>query len=104
MLAQSITAQGDCVVLKVERKQFTVLVGKANTLLERNREMYDMVNHELMEVCAHSTCTRTARMRDTGQRTAAAHRMTAPSRLFRTSLTLIELKSTRRLQLISCNS
>ena len=63
MLAQSITAQGDCVVLKVERKQFTVLVGKANTLLERNREMYDMVNHELMEVCAHSTCTRrTARM------------------------------------------
>ena len=37
-------------VLKVERKQFTVLVGKANTLLERNREMYDMVNHELMEV------------------------------------------------------
>ena len=43
MFAQSITAQGDCVVLKVERKQFTVLVGKANTLLERNREMYDMV-------------------------------------------------------------
>ena len=37
-------------VLKVERKQFTVLVGKANTLPERNREMYDMVNHELMEV------------------------------------------------------
>ena len=50
LFAQSITAQGDCVVLKVERKQFTVLVGKANTLLERNREMYDMVNHELMEV------------------------------------------------------
>ena len=49
-------------VLKVERKQFTVLVGKANTLLERNREMYDMVNHELMEVrshFAHCTCTRT---------------------------------------------
>ena len=47
-------------VLKVERKQFTVLVGKANTLLERNREMYDMVNHELMEVrshFAHRTCT-----------------------------------------------
>ena len=47
-------------VLKVERKQFTVLVGKANTLLERNREMYDMVNHELMEVrshFAHCTCT-----------------------------------------------
>ena len=65
MFAQSITAQGDCVVLKVERKQFTVLVGKANTLLERNREMYDMVNHELMEVrnhFAHRTSTRTARM------------------------------------------
>ena len=65
LFAQSITAQGDCVVLKVERKQFTVLVGKANTLLERNREMYDMVNHELMEVrshFAHCTCTRTARM------------------------------------------
>ena len=53
LFAQSITAQGDCVVLKVERKQFTVLVGKANTLLERNREMYDMVNHELMEVRNH---------------------------------------------------
>jgi len=46
----SITATTECVALKVERKQFMLLVGKASTLLERNREMYDMVNQELMEV------------------------------------------------------
>ena len=65
-------------VLKVERKQFTVLVGKANTLLERNREMYDMVNHELMEVrshFAHRTCTRrTARMPEVRQSASIEHR------------------------------
>ncbi len=47
-------ADSEAVVLKVERKQFMLLVGKASTLLERNREMYDMVNQELMEVRLHA--------------------------------------------------
>eukprot|EP01043_Picozoa_sp_COSAG02_P042472 COSAG02_NODE_3614_length_6475_cov_14.873275_1_plen_640_part_00 len=54
-------ADSEAVVLKVERKQFMLLVGKASTLLERNREMYDMVNQDLLEVrlraCAISTHT-----------------------------------------------